>query len=405
MRVLMVGLNTGYLDLVGRRPDISLHVLEEPTVVEAVGATGDPRIAEVRTAAYQQSDQFLAVAEAWHGEQPFDVVVPGMEYAVVGAQALAARWGLRSPGPAVEVVCDKLRLRSAAGLIGVDQPRFAPVTSAADVEAFISDGPVVVKPANRRASVGVVRVDDKAGAQAAFEESTTADEGYRTAPRDLVWRHMVEAYVPGTEVSVESVWVDGRCAFENVTLKDTVGGRYFTEVGHRVPGPVPDDERGTVLAANRTLLRGLEVADGVFHSEWKLDRGRAVLIECAARPPGDLIPQLIEQAYGFDLYEALLTVLAGRTFDFPDGASRAAAVSFFRPASGRVHKIVGIDVLAEDPRVFDHFVRLGVGDVVDTFQDSWHRAGYVAVVAPDHLAVDAALRELDDAVRFEVEPV
>ncbi len=405
MRVLMVGLNTGYLDVVGRRPDISLHVLEEPTVAAVGEAAGDPRISELRPACYQQSDEFVVEAEKWHSERPFDVVVAGMEYAVEGAHDLAARWGLRSPGPAVRTLCDKLRLREAAQGLGIDQPRFAPATTAADVEDFISDGPVVVKPANRRASVGVVRVDTKAEARAAFVESAGADEGYRTAPRDLVWRHMVEAYVPGTEVSVESVWVGGACTFENVTLKDTVGGRYFTEVGHRVPGPVASDEQATVLAANRRLLAGLDVADGVFHSEWKLDQGRAVLIECAARPPGDLIPQLIEQAYGFDLYEALLSVLAGMPFDFPRKARRAAAVSFFRPAPGRVRRIHGVDELARDPRVFDHFVRLNEGDVVDTFQDSWHRAGYVAVAAPDHEAVELALRDLDDAVRFEVDPV
>jgi len=405
VRVLMVGLNVGYLDLLDRRPDIELLVVEEPSIAASVEALTDPRIAEVRTAAYQQVDEYADVVRAWHAESPVDVIVPGMEYAVVGAAALGDELGLRSPGQhAARVLCDKLLLRGAAARLGIDQPRFAEVKSAVDVRDFISDVPVVVKPANRRASVGVIRIDSVEEAAAAFEESVRADEGYRTAPREFSWRYMVEQYVGGTEVSVESLWSGGRPVFENVTLKATVGGRYFTEIGHVVPAPLDAVDEDAVLAANRRLLAGVSVRDGVFHSEWKLEDGRVHLIECAARPPGDLIPQLIERAYGFNLYEALLETLAGRPVELPSRATRSAGVRFFRPPAGRVAAIRGSHVLDEDPRVFDHFIRLEPGDEVDTFENSWHRVGYFAVDAADHDELDAAMEGISRSVVFEVDP-
>src|SRR5213078_4193208 len=96
-------------------------------------------MAEVRLAPYQQTDDFLDVAAAWHNDVGFNAVVPCWEYAVRPAGRLAEKLGLRFPGSRAVVACtDKYELRKAAAGIGVTQPRFAAVSSAADVHEFFT---------------------------------------------------------------------------------------------------------------------------------------------------------------------------------------------------------------------------------------------------------------------------
>jgi biotin carboxylase len=400
----MIGLNAGYQALFERRPDLALYVIEEPELVRAnPSMLSADWVREVREGAYQQADGAAEVARAWHAEVGFDVVLPGMEYAVRTAFTLAEEWGLGGPGSEAARVCtDKYALRVLAARAGLPQPRFAHVSTADEVHEFFNGRPIVLKPANRRASVGVVRVDRRSDIDAAWRETTETHEGARTVDRDLVWRFQTEEYLDGTELSVETIVANGNVVFDNVTAKETVGGRHFTEIAHLVPAPLDDSQRHELLSAVRCLLRAMGAVDGVFHSEWRLCAEGPRLIECAARPPGDLIPTLIHRASGVDLYEAFITVLSRRPLTLAPTARAVTTVRFFRPPQGEFVCVEGQEHLSDASDVFDYEINLRPGQRVPTFANSWQRAGYYALEGADHATLTRRIAEIDDSLTFVV---
>ncbi|MCT9077928.1 ATP-grasp domain-containing protein [Streptomyces fulvoviolaceus] len=405
MRVLMIGLNSGYRRLVDDNSDLELYVIEEKEIIEANGAAfAAPWIKEVRAGGYQQCDEATQTARKWHRDVGFDAVVPGMEYAVPTAFGLAREWGLGEPGAVATDVCtNKLLLRQLAHTADIPQPRFAEATCADDAKSFFKGRPIVLKPSNRRASVGVIRVDRTEDIESAWQETTLAGEGSRTVGRDLSWRFQCEEYIDGPEISVESVVFEREVLFDNITAKQTVGGRYFTEVGHVAPARVDDQERRPILAQVHRLLTAMDAVSGVFHSEWRVNRGVPHLVECAARPPGDLIPELIRRSQGVDLYDAFVGVLAGRRPNLRPVPASVASVQFFRPPAGRFVRLRGEDALAASPWVFDHEVNLRVGQETPSFANSWQRAGYYALECPDHAALERETRALEQHLEFIVE--
>lgn len=403
-RVLMIGLNGGYRPLFDRRSDLELFVIEEPDIIAAdPGRFSADWFREVRPGRYQQCSHAEEVARAWHAERRFDVVLPGMEYAVASAFRLARKWGMGEPGAeAVRVCTDKHALRLLAGSAGLPQPRFATVTSADDVREFFDGRPIVLKPTGRRGSVGVVRIDAVSDIEDAWQITARADEGARTAGRDLVWRFQAEDYLDGPEVSVESVVAGGEVVFDNITAKETVGGRYFTEVSHTVPAPLGREVGRDLLTAAHALLGAMHAIDGVFHSEWRLCQEGPRLIECAARLPGDLIPTLVHRVHGVDLYEAFIAVLARHPVRPVPTARGVASVRFFRPPPGEFVRVDGADLLHDAPDIFDHEIVLSPGQRIPGFENSWQRAGYYALVGDDHAMLARRVEAIDRHLTFVV---
>ncbi len=398
----MVAMHGGYAEMFRDDPELDLYVLEEEYFYRRNVAGYDSfGITELRLAPYQQGS-IEDVVRAWHDEIGFDAVVPAAEYAVGPAFRAAAGLGLLTPGEAVVEGCtDKLRMRELASATGVLQPRFAAVADVADVESFFSDTPVVIKPTNRRASVGVVMAARRDELEGAFARSTGADEPVGVVDRPMQWGYMVEEYVAGPEMSVETVVVEGVPVFHNITEKSTVGGGVFTEVGHVVPARIAAPTTGALITATEQLLTGLGARAGVFHSEWKVAPAGPVLIECACRPPGDLIPDLIRRVYGVDLYSAFVRSLAGLPVSTPAEPQGVAAIHYFTPAPGVVRSIHGLDLLASDEHVFDWDLPLAVGDLVPSFASSWQRAGYFALHESSHADLVESRALLVDAVRID----
>lgn len=105
-----------------------MEVLEEPDMIRKRelhnAADRFDCLAEIIPAQYQQSSDVLEVAVSLASGRPVVAVVPGLEYAVLGAAAVAAKLGL--PGASVaaaEALRDKIRLREVAGAGGVRNPR------------------------------------------------------------------------------------------------------------------------------------------------------------------------------------------------------------------------------------------------------------------------------------------
>src|SRR3954447_3714241 len=377
----------------------AIVVIEDPDVIEKRSVHAEAKrlrcVAGVVAAPYHADLSFVGAVESYLGGARADVVLAALEYGVTGAAALAARWGL--PGASVRAsrcLTDKLRLREAAAAAGLRNPEWREVFGPRDVADFAQGRPVVLKPANRHASLGVQLLSADDDLVAAWETTVAARDDLLLPNRDLPCRYIAERRLYGDEFSVEALVRDGDILFLNVTAKRTAAGRYPVELGHVVPADLPQTTDAAFRDATSRLVGAVGFATGVLHAEWILDEGEPVLIECAGRLPGDSIVHLIDAAYGFDLVCALAILLAGGRAPLPDRARQASAIRFITADPGRVLAIDGLDQARARPGIEHASVEVSVGDVVGELRCSWDRVG--ETIATGATAI-AAARRADDA--------
>ncbi|MEU1291212.1 ATP-grasp domain-containing protein [Streptomyces sp. NPDC005840] len=238
----------------------------------------------------------------WLRERRVRAVLNIGEVFVEAAGALAQSLGLPGPGTHAAQVCrNKLLQRLAAPALA---PRWTVLGAdrAGDAERF-GAYPAVLKPASRMSSSGVRAVAGPADVVPLLPEY---------GPGELV---LLEERITGREYSVESLVRDGVVLWAGITAKDTneADTAFFTETGHTSPAPhLTPAQEALLLDANSAFLGAVRFGTGMGHTEFRLTGGdRVVLMEAAARPPGDAITRLWRLATGMDQDAALLDLALG----------------------------------------------------------------------------------------------
>lgn len=399
----MVGYNSGVLGAVDDLlPPASVQLFEERDLW--VGKELERKVwrhaslAAATFARYQQDDGFIEVARRLGGEGLPDAVVAGLEYAVPAAAAIAEHFGLPGAGvDAARTLCDKLRLRAAQAAAGMPVPRWEEVHGPDDVAAFAGGGACVLKPAQRQASLGVLLLEPGADPHEAWRECVGVDEGRQVAHRPMSWRYLVEERMEGPEFSTECLVTGGRLRFVNVTAKRTLPGRHPVELGHTLPAA--DGRPGSDWhAAAAELVRAVGFSTGILHAEWIVTGAGPRLVECAARPPGDRILELVDLAYGTNITWSMVQALAGRDVGDPPAAGRFAAIRFLTAGPGRIEALEGAERARALPGVERVDLLKTVGDDVTGTASSWDRVASAVATGPSAAAAEERAAAALDAL-------
>ncbi|GJF27716.1 hypothetical protein KNE206_04160 [Kitasatospora sp. NE20-6] len=399
----------GYVNVLRSVPHFepgSVILVDEPDVIRkrhlADALEGAPMLRELIAWEYQldgSADEFFNT----HPDLDPLSVVPLLEYATPFAARLAERYGVPGAGAgAARILRDKALLRRVTAAAGVRNPESRAVDGPAEVRAFMAEHPgsVVLKPANRQASVGTKILHDPAGTDLAWAECVAQDEGYLVPDRDVQLRMLVERYVRGDEYSVEMLVRDGVPLFTNITAKVLFPGPRPIELGHLVPAEVSDELGGRLTDGTAAVLRAVGFGSGIVHCEWIVSDGLPYLVECAGRFPGDGIPMLIEQAYPVDLATHYYTVMRGeQPPPLPQRAEGGAAVRFLRTDPGVVIRVEGVEAAGALPGVLHASVGYGPGDTVGEFRSSWDRVGSVTARGATSGAAMAVAEEALNAIK------
>jgi biotin carboxylase len=281
--------------------------------------------------------EMLAAAGDVAAREPLDGALAWDEARVLQVAKVAEAFGLPGGDPAAALrTRDKHQTREALDAAGVPQARsilVATLGEALDAAGQIGY-PVVLKPRAMAASLGAVLVADpgELAAQFAFARDTTIPGAWRYEVGVLV-----EEYLTGPEISVESAVHGGRVYPMFVARKQVGYPPYFEEVGHVV------DARDPLLADQGllTLLQdthaGLGFADGVTHTEVKLTPAGPKIVEVNGRLGGGLIPYLGMRASGIDPGLAAAAVACGRAPRIAGERGLVGAVRFFYPEHADTH--------------------------------------------------------------------
>lgn len=366
------------------------------------------RIVAVRKLPDAAISGVLASVQDWITD--FDVrgVICSGEVFVDPAGVLSEALALPGPGAWAARVCrDKVMQRVILREHGPAWRAFAPhERDSAHSDVY----PCVVKPAGRMFSSGVVRVSDDTELRA----SLGAYE-----PEETI---LVEELVTGAEFSVEALVHHGEVVWSGVTAKRTNedNSRYFTELGHTSPAELPLPQSDALIAANAAILKALRFGSGITHAEFRLRDGEPVLMEIAARLPGDAIMMMWHLATGLPLEPAIVDLALGVKPEYPEPARRAAQ-RFVEHRPGRLTDVryegQTVSWIADDgywpavtpsdaqapARCAAVMVGLQRGASLGTLNDSYGRSASVVVDLPWEADADSAVSAYADQVELVIE--
>ncbi|MCM1139761.1 MAG: ATP-grasp domain-containing protein [Muribaculum sp.] len=180
-----------------------------------------------------------------------------------------------------------------------DRPQFE------SIQSF----PAIVKPTDRSGSRGVTKVYNA-------EERSKAIG--RALAESIEKEVILEEYVDGNEISVESISFNGKHYVLQITDKVTTGEPYFVELEHHQPSSLPSVVQDKIRMLVPLALDALHITNGASHTEIKITPdGELKIIEIGARMGGDFIgSNLVELSTGYDFLKGVIQVALG-TFEEP----------------------------------------------------------------------------------------
>lgn len=288
---------------------------------------------------------------------------------------------------------NKDRMRAMLHAAGVPVPRFEYVSNLSDAGrgADTIGYPVCVKPTNRAGSIGVRKVENAAE----LEDAVTAAWSSRLFGRGAI---LIEEWVSGTEVSVETVTFDGATTVCAITLKHVSPHPYCYEIGHTVPYH-PEDQEALQEVVTRALA-ALRIEQALAHVEVMITSKGPVVIEVNARPAGDLIPDLIYLASGLNLYEVWADAALGCNPRVSVEWRTHASIRFLTSNPGVLKEIRGLTESKAVPGVCDVVLEAKPEDQLAPITSSLGRRGFVIAVGPTTESARTAASRAAGLVEF-----
>lgn len=328
------------------------------------------------------------------------------EFYLPAVAELAGWLGLPGNTPEAVSVCrNKAAVRQVLAAAGLPQPRFAAVTDVADAAAAVTEigFPCVVKPVDDSGSNDVLRCVDlpTAVAQVAGVVGTLTNVRQLPTARTA----LVEEYLAGPEISVETFGWQGSTRLIGITEKFLTGEPYFVEHRHIFPADLPPAVETSVFDTVERALAGVGLRLGAAHTEVRLTASGPALVEINARLAGGMIPELIRIATGVRMLDQQLRVFAGLRPELAGQAGRYAGIQFLladRP--GVLADVRGIELAVGIRGVERVAVTAQTGAQVRPARNAYDRLGYVLVSGDSRREVLSTLAEACSALDVVIKP-
>ena len=249
------------------------------------------------------------------------------------------------------------------------------------VDALQSD--MIVKPADNAGSRGVVLIRKDAATGKTNPEDTLAVYEYsKSNSRNGVV--MVEEFMEGEEVSVESMTVNGDTTVVTITDKMTTPPPYFVELGHAEPSRHPVKLQEQIKEITKQAVAAIRLQNGPSHTEVKLTKDGPKIVELAARLGGDFITsKLVPLSTGVDMVGNSVVLATGGEVDLTKKWNKGAAIRFIPGKSGIIKQISVPKEVYEFPGVEEIVLYKKAGDHANGTKSSNDRLGHVIATGKD----------------------
>lgn len=198
--------------------------------------------------------------------------------------------------------------------------------------------PCIVKPISGSGKVGVSFV----------KNTKELNEALSYTKEDDCSNILIEEYIDGRELSVESISFHGNHYILQITDKENTGAPHFVETAHHQPSNLNDALKMSIRNIVKKILDNLDYKNGASHIELKIDKENNIfLIEVNPRGGGcEISNQLVKLSTGVDYLKLMIDVSTG---------------NFSAPKMTQSSKYVGIYFLCNQTSELEEFIKHSEG--------------------------------------------
>ena len=232
----------------------------------------------------------------------------------------------------------------------------------------------ILKPADNAASRGVILVNKNDNPD--YKELYDYCEQYSRSGATLV-----EEFMTGPEVSVESYSVNGVPYIITITDKIVTEIPYFVELGHTEPSRLSQEAQEDIKRVATAAIKAIGMLNGPTHTEIKVTSTGAKLVEIAARLGGDFITsRLVPLSTGVDMIECSFASLLKEEVPVEKKFQKGSAIRLIQGEKGTLKQINGIEKAKGIDGVVDVEIYKNIGDIICRPQNSNDRVGHIITV-------------------------
>ena len=244
-------------------------------------------------------------------------------------------------------------------------------------------GDMIVKPADNAGSRGVVLIKkDSESGKTQPEDTLAVYEYSKSNSRNGVV--MVEEFMEGEEVSVESMTVNGETTVVTITDKLTTPPPYFVELGHAEPSRHPAKLQEQIREITKQAVAAIRLQNGPSHTEVKLTKNGPKIVELAARLGGDFITsRLVPLSTGVDMVGNSVILATGGQIELAKKWDKGAAIRFISGESGTIKQITVPKEVYGFPGIEEIVLYNKAGDTSNGTKSSNDRLGHVIATGKD----------------------
>ena len=297
------------------------------------------------------------------------------DYPVLTVAKICQQLNLKGLSKTAAIVSThKAKMRQALQSKGINIPQWQETCSVEQATQAVHDlaSSVIVKPADSSGGRGVTLIKTNATdediSQAFYKALTFSRQGVV----------MVEEFISGKEISVESITIDGKTEIVCITDKLTSEAPFFVEIGHSQPTQLSAAEIERVKQLTIAGVAALGIDNSPSHTEIRFSDDRPYIIEIGARLGGGFITShLVPCSTGIDLVRASVQLAIGKIPDLQPQISKGAAIRFLQANPGKIVSIQGIEAARRVAGAQEVVIDLQIGDYIQSLQDATARFGYV----------------------------
>ncbi|HEX8723389.1 MAG TPA: ATP-grasp domain-containing protein [Pyrinomonadaceae bacterium] len=392
-RILVLGAGLYNARVLVRLREAGFHVLAVDRDPEAAGS----RVAH-EFKAIDLSDAPAVLR--WAEERRVDGVMAVNDFGARTASYVAARMGLPGLPPEVaEAANDKGLMRDVWKAAGLPIPSYRVVGSLEGLRAAAAEVgfPCVLKPTDCGGSgrgISVVRSADDLEWAFDFARPYVKND-----------RFIVEQFLDGTEMTVETISIGGRVTV--LAMSDKVKPELRTRVATSLnyPADLPEATLREVESLVRRAVLAIGIADGMAHTEVIVTGRGPALVEVGARGGGGhIFHTIIEAVSGVDAPAAAARLLTGLPVELPPLRNNGAVYRFFNPPAGILKAARNFEEARRVEGVLDIGLSKRPGDRVGNLENSLQRAGFVVTAGRTRREAVEVADRVESLIEFVVEP-
>ena len=394
-KLMILGASILQLPAIQKATEMGLSVIVADMNPEAMGFDVPGVIKEVIS-----TIDTPAILEAAKRHQIDGIMTLATDMPVVAVAKVSHELGLVGISePGAHKATNKALMRDALRQAGVPIPLYFRVKRKEEffeaVKRIRSAGyQCILKPADNSGSRGIDLLKEDTDLDQAYEYTHQYSRGGEI---------VVEEFMVGPEVSVETLAIGGDIHVIQITDKITTGAPYFVEMGHSQPSQLDEETRKKIAEVAIAANKAIGITDGPSHTEIKVTADGPKIVELGARLGGDCITtHLVPLSTGVDMVECSIRIALGEKPDVSKKWNNGAAIRYLETPTGIIETICGTDEAKAVPGVMQVSIVHHEGERANEIRSSGDRVGFVIARGSDAKEAVSIAEYARDLIEVEV---